>query len=477
MTPLLALFLVTVLRLGIAAALPLSADEAYYWVWSRALAPGYLDHPPMVAVWIWAGTLLAGDSAIGVRLLAPLSAAAGSVLLADTANRLFPNWPSGRSLGVTASVLLNATLLAGAGAVTMTPDTPLLFFWTLAMWAMARSLSGGAWWLVVGMAAGLALDSKYTGALLGVGIVLWLAWVPGLRRQLLNPLLWAGGAMAVLLFAPVVGWNALHGWASFVKQGGRAGDWRPEAALRYLGELLAGQAALATPLLFALCAGGMWTAWRRAVSRDPAFSLLAALTLPGALLFIQHALGDRVQANWVGILYPAASIAAAWLDWRWWRWAAGLGFAITGLAYLQGVAAPFPLPRALDPTLIRLGGWDTLAAQADQLRRRQGADFLASENYGQASLLAWWAPPGTQVVGAEQRWAFTNLPAAPGGTGLLLISQRRAEPPDPRVWQGAEQVGQLVRSRAGVEAEAFRVYRVTSRPGATSVTLPRPAGQ
>ena len=46
-----------------------SPDEAYYWVWSRALAAGYLDHPPMVALWIRAGTWIAGDTALGIRLL------------------------------------------------------------------------------------------------------------------------------------------------------------------------------------------------------------------------------------------------------------------------------------------------------------------------------------------------------------------------------------------------------------------------
>jgi len=42
---------VDALRLVVAASIPLVPDEAYYWVWSRALAPGYPDHPPMVALW------------------------------------------------------------------------------------------------------------------------------------------------------------------------------------------------------------------------------------------------------------------------------------------------------------------------------------------------------------------------------------------------------------------------------------------
>src|SRR5580698_1774695 len=112
----------TAVRLAIAAITPLSPDEAYYWVWSCALAPGYLDHPPMVALWIRIGTSLAGNGALGVRLLAPLSAAVGSILLYQAGERLLP----GRRAGVAAAALLNATLLFGIGGVVMTPDTPLL---------------------------------------------------------------------------------------------------------------------------------------------------------------------------------------------------------------------------------------------------------------------------------------------------------------------------------------------------------------
>ena len=50
-----------------AARLPLSADEAYYWLWSKHLAAGYYDHPPLVAFVIRMGTWLFGDSEFGVR--------------------------------------------------------------------------------------------------------------------------------------------------------------------------------------------------------------------------------------------------------------------------------------------------------------------------------------------------------------------------------------------------------------------------
>ena len=67
-----AVAILLLLRLVVAGMLPLSADEAYYWLWSRHLAAGYYDHPPAIAFLIRAGTALFGDTAFGVRLFAVL---------------------------------------------------------------------------------------------------------------------------------------------------------------------------------------------------------------------------------------------------------------------------------------------------------------------------------------------------------------------------------------------------------------------
>ncbi len=216
-SPVLALALLTMLRLALAAALPLAPDEAYYWVWSRALAPGYIDHPPMIALWIRAGTWAVGDTALGIRLLGPLSAALGSFLLWDAAERLLP----GRSAGIIAASLLNATLAVGVGAIIVTPDSPLLLFWTLCLWAMARIIAGGssAWWLAVGLFAGLAIASKYTAALPVLGLGLWLVLAGRVWIRRGEP--YAAAAVALLTLIPVLWWNAGHDWVSFLRQGSR----------------------------------------------------------------------------------------------------------------------------------------------------------------------------------------------------------------------------------------------------------------
>src|SRR4051812_3260891 len=62
----------TLARFMLAATTPLAFDEAYYWLWSRHLAGGYYDHPPMIAVVIRLGTSIAGDAELGVRLVCVL---------------------------------------------------------------------------------------------------------------------------------------------------------------------------------------------------------------------------------------------------------------------------------------------------------------------------------------------------------------------------------------------------------------------
>jgi 4-amino-4-deoxy-L-arabinose transferase-like glycosyltransferase len=454
---------VTLIRLVVATTAPLAPDETYYWVWSHALAAGYLDHPPMVALWIRAGTILAGQTALGVRLLGPLAAFVASWMLFDAGRVLFP----GTKAGVTAVLLLNATLLLGVGTVIMTPDSPLLFFWAATLWAVAHLAAGGPgrWWLAAGVFGGLALDSKYTALFLWLGIGLWVLLVPAVRPWLRRWQPWAACAIGFLLFAPVLAWNEAHGWVGFIKQGGRVKDWHPSRALGFLGELIGGQIGLATPLVWALCMAGLWVAgWRAVQRRQATWSLLAALSVPPALVFLQHVSGDRVQGNWPAIIYPALTIAAGALTVRrpFLIGAVGLGFAITALAYVQATTGLIPLPPRLDPIAMRLAGWDGLARQTQVFRDATGAAYVAADGYALASELAWWMPDGIPVVGTDERWRLTTLPVMQiaGKPGLLIRDARRTDAPDSAIWAEAERIGTLTRTR--MPGGDFAVYRVTS---------------
>ena len=260
-----ALIALTVLRLVLAATLPLAPDEAYYFLWSQDLQPGYLDHPSMVALLIRAGVFCFGDTPLGIRLFGPLLAAAGSVLLWDAGERLFPH----RHAGVMAAALLNATLMVGVGSIIMTPDTPLLFFWTAGLAAFARLITSGnpRWWLVIGVVMGLALYSKYTALLFIAAAFIWLVTSTEGRAALRTPWPWVAVVLALLVFAPNIAWNAAHGWASYFKQGGRVDGFDAARSLQFLSEFVFGQIGLFTPIIFGLAALGLW---RLGDARTPA---------------------------------------------------------------------------------------------------------------------------------------------------------------------------------------------------------------
>src|SRR3954468_22073529 len=249
------------LRLLAAAWTPLTFDEAYYWMWSKHLAGGYYDHPPGVAAVIRLGTVIAGDTELGVRLVSILLALPMSWAIFRAASILFDDV----RVATTATILLNVTLMAAVGTLIVTPDAPLLVASSFVLFFLAKVLETGrgGWWLAVGAAVGAALLSKYTAMFFGAAILIWLASVPKLRRWFHSPWPYLGGLVALALFSPVILWNWDHRWVSFAKQLGRARieDFRPV----FIAELIPTQIAFATPLVFILGAMGLHAlTWRRA---------------------------------------------------------------------------------------------------------------------------------------------------------------------------------------------------------------------
>lgn len=430
------LIVLTVIRLLLAAYVPLTPDEAYYWVWSRHLQPGYLDHPFMVAVWIRLGTWIAGDTPLGVRLLGPLSVLPGSWALFHAARRILPtrSWPDS---GAGAVLLLNATLMLGLGSATMTPDTPLLFFVTIFLYALSRTLAQEGqrtrevvWWLVTACALGLAFDSKYTAALIGVGLGCAVLTTRSLRKQ---PGPWLAIPVLLLAMAPVIFWNQAHHWASFVRQGSRAGDWVPARALQFQGELLAGQIGLATPLVFASFCFGVWACLR-------SNRLLAWLILIPTVVFVLHAFGDRVQPNWPAVIYPALALAAMQVA-RPIKWPIISGLILTGAVTLQAICSPVHLVPHRDPVLRLTGGWSAFAERVALEAKAEGATALAADDYGIAAELAF-SQHILPVMGSDPRWHLFVLPSIIMQHVVRIAEQRQDSPPRQsklcrEVWQQA----------------------------------------
>ena len=463
-------------RLVVAAFAGLTDDEAYYRLWSLKLQAGYYDHAPMVAWAIRAGREIVGDTALGLRLFSPLVTFVGSLMLWRTV-ALF----DGRATATRAVVFFNAMILIGAGAVLMTPDTPSVFFWGATLWALAElsASRNPAWWLVVGVTAGLGLFSKYSVLFLGLGILLWLVATRETRTWFRAWQLWVGGAIALALFAPVVLWNAEHGWISFAKQFGRTVPYafRPEKAFEFAGVqwLLIGLPL--APLV-------IWGAIRSFRERlnDAGVLLPIATSLPFLAYLCFHSTHGGVEGNWPAPLYAGFAWMAARvvpaiedLTGRTRAVAAGaarlvapLGFGLSGLLYVHAVTPLMVLPPEMDPTA-QLRGWNGFAAEIEVLRREVGAGWIAVPSYTLAGQFT--RRLGTErVVHLAERERYAHL-APPDAAMLaepaLFVVRARKNPLQlfEDRFATVEPLGTRDRLERGRVVDTYAVYRLSGAKG------------
>ena len=457
------------LRLAAAAWTPLTFDEAYYWMWSKHLAFGYYDHPPMVAFVIRLGTMIAGDTELGVRLVSILLALPMSWAVFRTASILF----GGVRVAATATILLNVTLMAAVGTLIVTPDAPLLVASSFVLLYLAKVLETGrgAWWLAVGAAVGAALLSKYTALFFGPAVLIWLVAVPKLRRWLVSPWPYLGAVVALAIFFPVILWNADHHWVSFIKQIGRARieDFKPA----FIGELIPTQIAFATPLVFLLGAMGLGVLLKRGAGASAARSLINTTFWTIVVYFIWHSLHARVEANWFAPVYPAFAIAAAvaanLTQWKARQqrivnfclsWAAPTGILMFALLIVQANTGALSGYRR-DATVRSVGvGWRELASEIEAVRVRLGASCVLAPDYGTTGWLAFYLPQGSCVVQPTQRIRWVNMPepdpALLAGK-LLYVDEARpgGRPYLNEAFARVEHVAELNRKRGPLTIETY----------------------
>ncbi|CCD94742.1 conserved membrane hypothetical protein [Bradyrhizobium sp. ORS 375] len=476
------------LRLIAAAVTPITFDEAYYWMWSKHLAGGYYDHPPMVAVVIRLGTLLAGDSELGVRLVSILLGLPMSYAVYRTAQILFGSV----RVAVTAALLLNVTLMAAVGTLIVTPDAPLLVASSFVLFFCAKVLETGrgVWWLAVGAAVGAALLSKYTSLFFGAAILIWLVAVPKMRRWLVSPWPYLGGVVAFAIFSPVILWNAEHQWVSFIKQLGRARveEVRPV----YIAEIIPTQFAFATPLVFILGVMGLYGLARRRAGDAAGRVLIEAMVWVVVSYFIWHSLHARVEANWFAPIYPAFVVAAAaaahLVAWKpreqrtaafCLRWALPAGIVMFVALIVQantGVLSGYKR----DATVRSVGvGWRPLAAAIEAARVRAGASCVLAMDYGTTAWLSFYLPPGTCVLQPIQRIRWVNFPepdaAKLAGTQLLVDEAQIAT----RFYVSntfgrVEKVGGADRKRGPLTIETYAFYALSQPTGEVLDRSPPP---
>jgi 4-amino-4-deoxy-L-arabinose transferase-like glycosyltransferase len=278
------------IKSALAIWLPFSNDEAYYWTWGHNLSLSYFDHPPMVGWLFWLGRAF---DFVGNAPRLPGVWLGHLTLLVW--HQLLKPYLDERKMKFWLILVLFSPFL-GIGSLIITPDIPLLFFWSASLLALFRALEtkSAHWYLGLGAALGLGFCSKYLIVLFVPIALIWL-FASGRWREVkwaLVPLTIAAG---LVFSSPVLIWNWQNEWASFAFQLGHglaAENRKATWPLDYLG----GQMALLFPVV-------IWFAARRTEPREARWLHYFAWLPLG--FFFYTSFRARVEANWPIMAHPA----------------------------------------------------------------------------------------------------------------------------------------------------------------------------
>jgi dolichol-phosphate mannosyltransferase len=294
-------------RLAVALIFPIMPEEAYHWNFGCHLDWSYYDHPPMIAWSIALGRFLLGDCLLGVRLVPLLFSLGTALLLANLARRFY-----GREAAAWAILLQMvepAVVIIGGWGF---PDSPVFFFWALTLnfaW-LALVSRHRSWWLATGAAIGAAMLAKYTAAFLVLSLLVYLCASRRNRRWFLTPWPYLTTLVALLVFSPVLYWNATHDWVSFRFQSANRFNSIEDISAKLGWRHTIDQWGMILPLTLPLgIAAGIWL-WR---SRRPKERFLFWTFIPMFLFFAGMGWTSSFHLLWPVPTYLGLTVAMAGL--------------------------------------------------------------------------------------------------------------------------------------------------------------------
>jgi 4-amino-4-deoxy-L-arabinose transferase-like glycosyltransferase len=469
----------TFLRGIFAAWLPLRVDEAYYWTWSRETVISYLDHPPMIAWCVHLGTLIFGDTNFGVRFSGLVAMLVMQILLADIAWRTTRDW----RYVLLAVLLPEAAPDYGLLMTKVVPDTALIAFALAMVWALVRlTLSGNLrWWLLAGVFGGFALLSKYVVILLLPAIVAY-AVVPNWRKaQLASPYPWLAALIAIVIFSPVLYWNAIHDWVSFRFQLDRPTQLQ-EWSLKFLLEFLGIQFLLLGPLLFPIVLIGVAKFGSRVLRTKNSVSILLSMCVAVPLgFFLWRSLYARIGDSWPLFVWPFGFACVA-INLKLWRqeaprallprvapWFAatailtGIGSVVIATIYYIGTNANYLTKN--DP-IGKEAGFEEVVEVANREREKTGATWFATTDYRIYSMLRWHLRDRFPVVQINERNRYigfhTSEADLAGPVGLYVAPQGA----NSSLWKSTTAILEPVRSAdltwRGTRYETYLMQTLTN---------------
>lgn len=455
--------------------LPLYVDEAQYWYWAQHLAWGYYSKPPMIAAVIAATTSVCGDSESCVRAGSLIFYPLSTFILFFLTRRLFDE-----KTAFIAGLIFITLPAVGLSSLIISTDVALFFFWTLALFAFVRVLETDAWldWVLLGVALGLGLLTKYTMGIFFLSAALYLM-VSGRWHFLIKARAWAAVFIAALIFAPNLGWNWQNNFPTF--QHTAEISHLEQVGLHWSSftEFLLGQVGVFGFVFFPLLLF-LLINFRR-LHQLPNAGLLLCFSLPFLLIISLQALLGTANANWAAPTYVAAtSLLAAWLvTWQHTRLLiVGLIINLSlvlGLYHYQSLAQWMGLElNAKNDIYKRVRGWDALGQQYLAIQAQYPNALPLAEERGILSELTYYTRPiGLNIVSwnpeRKLRHHYDLVTRLEGreGQDFLLVTSAQLPAHMPSYFQSLEKIGELKLHIYKDYELSYAVYRLQGFKGLT----------
>ncbi len=431
---------VTIFKVVFTGWFNLSADEAYYWIWSENLDFGYFDHPPMVAYFI-AATKLLGDSERIIRLAAVLSGAVVTSIVYAIASDMFVS----RRTGLAAAILVNVIPVFAIGGMIITPDTPLTLFWALALYFGYKIVETQRphYWYAMGFSFGLSLISKYNAALFAPAFLAFLLFSTENRRWLFRKEPYLAFALSMIIFAPVLYWNSTHDWISFHFQLSHAFASEAPKRLWLFSQFWLGQVGLyGGPLFFFILASSFGIGWMALREERDDYLYLAFMSAGLFIFFLFNSFRSWMEGNWSVMAYIAAAIATpGFVSYVSERMSEKSGKALSSTyvvtlaisaamvlyvhAYITFPSVPMPDRGEINR---RVYGYDGLGVDVGKkLEEMNEKTFIATSRYQIASLLRYYTPDHRDAYMTTDigRFRYSGSDDELVGRDALYVTERK----------------------------------------------------
>ena len=366
-------------------------DELQFLSDARHLDWGFVGYPPFTPFIEHIALSLFGLSIVGLRLTA-VAAQFVVVILAGLI---------AKELGGSRLAQVTAALAVGFSPVPIFEGHEFQYtsfdflWWVLAAYFVVRLLKSGdpRWFLAIGAALGLGLETKYGIVFYIAGILIGLVFTPA-RRFLKTGWFWAGVALAFLIFLPNLIWLIHHNWISYT-------------FLQYIHHRDVGEGRAKFFLIgqFFVCANlaaaPLWIAGLIGYLRDRRYRTIAFMYLvPLVIFWISKGRHYYVAPAYPMLLAMGSVLAERWLRTlpRWGRHAVARAYFIT-FAFVSVFTCAQLIPLATGGPLKQYAlshsydlreeiGWNdlvrTVAGVRDSLPPDQQAHLgIATGNYGE----------------------------------------------------------------------------------------------